>query len=482
MNYAYLLSVIGSRGVTLVTVVILSHLLSPGDFGIYALAATNALLTQIAFGSWIATGANKYVALGGREVDPATVSTIAAALCGYWLLMLLLGTVYALFPFAGASPAQVAIVLGWSATLVFHDTTLANKNALGQGGAYAVLALARNLAGCFLSIFLVVEGYGAIGAMLGQIAGTFLPTLLLGSSIRIWKHARLSKASGALLLQLLKFGAAGTLAVGFYVLFNAATRNMVGLFLGEAEAGYMSLAVDLFFGPISLLGTAYSLSILPGLYVVEAGGSEEEKRRGVSGFFDMLLFLALPYGVAGAMLAPEIVALVLPAESRAAVGGIAGAAAVQSALLVMLTGLDQTFLIFNRRLLLIPAVLGTALLNAAALAVALNAGASLQAAAWLSVAVLGCGAVILSVWAAARWLLRPDFATLVKIGVGAAAMAGAIWLYERVLVPGEVFGAILIGGGVYLGITALCGVHYVRELAPKRRAVAERLPAGPAAD
>ena len=47
MNYAYLLSVVGSRGVTLVTIVILSHLLSAGDFGIYALAATNALLTQI---------------------------------------------------------------------------------------------------------------------------------------------------------------------------------------------------------------------------------------------------------------------------------------------------------------------------------------------------------------------------------------------------------------------------------------------------
>lgn len=469
MNYFYLISVIGSRGVALVTVVILSHLLSPGEFGVYALAATNALLTQIVLGSWIATSATKHVSLGGSEPDPVTISTLAAAMAGYALLMGLLALAYAVFPFAATPPAQVAIVLGWSVAIMFHDTTLASNNGLGRDRSYAVLSLTRNLLGAFLSIFLVLRGSGAIGAMLGQVVGALLPTLILGSSIRIWRKARLSRASKALMLRLMKFGAAGTLALGLYVLFNATTRNCAALFLGEAGAGYLSLATDLFIGPLALLGAAYSLSKFPSLYLVEAEGSEAQKREEISDFLHMNLYIALPYGIAGAILAPEIASAVVSASSRPAIAAVAGAAAIQSAMMLMLTSISTILLIFNRRRALIPAVLGTSALNFILLAVALSFGASLVAVAWLSTLVLSFSVVVLVWLGVARRMLRLRPGPLAKMGLAAAIMGGAVWLYARVLVPGEPFGAILIGVIVYLGLTALMGVQHVRELAPRRR-------------
>jgi O-antigen/teichoic acid export membrane protein len=397
------------------------------------------------------------------------VSTIAAAMLGYAVLMAFIATAYAAFPFASAPPGQVAIVLGWSTALMVYDTTMASKNGLGQSGAYAALALYRNLVATLLSVGLVLLGYGAVGAMLGQIAGTLIPTLLSRSSIRIWKETRLAQASRSLMLGMVKFGVGGSLALGLYMLFNATSRNMVGLFLGEAQAGYISLATDLFFGPLALLGTAYSLSIIPSLYVAEAEGNAERQRAAISKYLHMNFYLAIPYAIGGAILAPDIAAAILPGANRTEIASVAAGAAVQSAAMLVLGTITAILLIFNRRPLLIPAVLGTSALNGLLLAGILSRGYSLPSAAWASAVILGGAVACLIGLGVALKLMRLELGTLVRSGTAAGAMGGAVWAYNRILLPGEPFGAVLIGAVIYLGLTALMGVAHVKELTPKRR-------------
>jgi len=468
MNYAYLLAMIGNRLVALISVIILSFLLAPAAFGLYMLAATNALLTEIVFGQWIVISANKHISLAGSAPDRTTASTLGAAMAGYAAVMALVALAYLVFPVAQATPALVAIVLGWSTALVLYDASLASQNGLGESRAYAILALGKNLGASLLSIALVLMGYGAVGAMLGQIVGTLLPVLLLPSSNRLWRTVRFGLASRPLMLKMLKFGVGGTLALGLYMLFNATSRNLAGYFLGESEAGYLSLATDLFFGPLALIGSAYSLSIVPSLYVVAAQGDPDERRARISGFIHMNLYLAIPYAVGGALLGADIALAVLPAASQAEIAAISAAVAVQSAAMLVLYTLTVTMLIFDQRAQLILSVIGTSALNALLLALLLSRGLGLPAAAWASALLLGVAVALFIGIGVARGFIRLELRTLARIGLAAGGMAGAVWLYGRLL-PGEPFGATLIGLGVYLLLTAWMGVAYFRELIPKRR-------------
>jgi len=469
MNYAYLLAMIGHRLVALAGIVILSFLLDPAAFGLYTLSATNALLTEIVFGQWIAISANKHISIGSGDSGRATISTLGAAMGGYAALMVVLWLAYVIFPIAHATPGQVAIVLAWSTTLVLYDVTLASKNALGASGAYAALALVKNFGSSALSISLVLLGYGVTGAMAGQIIGTLAAVALLKSSVRIWRGIRLSLASRSLALEMLKFGVGGTLALGVYMLFNAIGRNLTGHFLGETEAGYLSLATDLFFGPLTLVGSAYSLSKMPSLYVVEADGDRAQKQAGITDFIYMNLYFAIPYAVGGAILAPDIAASFLPAANRAQIAAVSAGAAVQSAAMLMMCTVTAILLIFNLRRYLIVATLGTSALNGILLGVAFSLGSSLWQAVWLSTLVLWSAVLLLIFLMVGRRLMRLEAGTILKITLAAAAMGGAAWACNRLLLLGQPFGAVIAGLIVYFALTKWMGVTYIQELVPKRR-------------
>ena len=73
---------------------------------------------------------------------------------------------------------------------------------------------------------------------------------------------------------MLKFGFAGTLALGLFVLVNGIVRNGILVSSGQSAAGIFSLVSDLFFAPMTLFGTAYSLSKMRSMYQLQSAPLE----------------------------------------------------------------------------------------------------------------------------------------------------------------------------------------------------------------
>lgn len=468
MNYTYFLAVIGNRAIALLCVVILAYLLPASDFGVYALSATNALLLEIVLSSWIATSASKYLATATPEQRPGLVGALLASMIGIAALMAVLLSAYLVAPFAPFGATDLALVAGWAAALMIYDVTLAAKNALDRPGAYAALAIARNLGALILSVGLVAAGYGLRGAIVGQIVGTIAPVFLLPHSAGIWLTARVRGLRWQRIGEMFRFGISGTLALGLYMLFNAGGRNAVAHAIGEEQAGYLMLAVDLFYGPMILVGSAYSLSRMRGLYKGEAEDSPEAQREQISSFLFINLFFALPYAVGGAILAPDIAGLVLTAPAEQGVVPIAAAAVVLSAAMLMMYAATYPLIVFNRRPYLIPAVLGTAALNAALQLYFAHAGAALPDLAWLSAGLLVLAVLLLVAVGHARGFLFLPWLAVLKVILASALMGVVVLLYRHWLPTGEPFSACLLGAGTYFAATAAMKIAHMRELLPAR--------------
>lgn len=470
MNYTYLLAVVGNRAISLVCVVVLSYLLPSEAFGVYALTATNALVIEILFASWLATSAAKYLAISSDGERAHVIASLAVAMLG---LFVLAGVVIAagfLIPFAGFSPAQLAMLLGWSVALMVYDVTLASKNALGQAGSYAALALVRNLGAVALSVILVIAGYGATGAILGQILGTLVPTLALRSSLRIWGGVRFSEASVATLREMFRFGVAATMGFGFYMIFHAGSRNIVGQFMGEAQAGHLVLATDLFFAPIALLGTGYSLSKSRELYIAETSGDRRRKQEKSSAFLRTILCIAIPYATGAAIVGPDAVRLILSSSAREDVAAIAIGASVLGAVMLVMYGITTLLTVMNKRRYLFLGVLGTASVNIALQFALARAGYSLPALVWASTAVLAAASLVLLMLGYVRGFLRTPMLDTMKILLAAGVMGAAVMLYRRFVDTGEPFSAAILGCAVFIVAGMAMKVLHPRELLPIKSA------------
>ena len=474
MNYIYFLAVIGNRLIALFCILALSYLLPSNEFGIYAIASANALVVQILLASWLASSANKLLA--AHDDDPSvTLSTIALGMVGVTTILALIGLGYALMPFTEAAPFQVALVLGWSATLMIYDVTLASKNALGEANAYAVLAITRNVLALTVSVALVLAGYGPTGAIIGQLVGNALPVLLLPTSRRIWLRVRLDSISCTTLRYCMIFGAAGTFALGQYILVNAASRNLVALTLGEAEAGQWALALDIFYGPLALLGTAYTLSRMRELYAGHDRKSQVERRTEMGKFVLVNLYFAVPYAIGGFLLAPSLATLLFAEQSLAGILLISQAATVQSAAMLALFGLTTVLLAIARGKLLITIVIGATLLVSGATLAAWAGGGGLAALMWAATLALAVTVVIAVGYASIRRYVSLDMKAVGRVVLAAATM-GITVAGLQVVWPAAFYLHLIAGIVCYGVLTIVLRPIELHDFVPKESLLARKMP------
>jgi O-antigen/teichoic acid export membrane protein len=454
MIFLYLLSSIANRAVTLVGIIVISYLLPADEFGRYALGAANALLLQLLFGSWLSSSANRIVATTG-ELRTDLISTSALATTCLTLGATLIASANALLPTPPTDPTFFALVLGWALALIIYDVTLNVLNALARSRAYAALSLCRNMLALTAASGGALLGWGAEGALAGQMAGTILPLLLVPAARQSWARVRIGSASALLLRRKLALGIGGTLFLSLYVALSFSGRNMVGLFFGKAAVGHWALATDVFYGPVAVLGSSWALAAVPELYRHRHRRDAPAFRAQSTRFLEMMLYVAVPYAAAGMLLGAPLSLLIFEPEGRADVAMLAPWAAVQSAAILMLYVLAAILMVYERFKLLAVMVVGTTVVNALAIGAAGRIGAgNVQAAMMASAVETLAAAVVALAIAAAAGVFRPDARLLLRIVLATAAMVIAIWGTLAIVTgPAAVLGAVGLGGAVYAALT-----------------------------
>ena len=448
MRPLYLIAVVGTRLITVLSTLSISYLLSPADFGYYALIITNALFVQMLFGAWLTSIANRVLATD-RALDRDAMSAIAS---GFMLVTVAVAGAFLAYSLATSTNGfRLVLVASLAFTLIFYDTTLAIQNAAGHELAYARLAMLRNCLAFMLSIAFILCGTGFPGAVAGQILGTVIPITAMPSIIQLWAAVRPSYSAFATLRRHLSLGVAGAATLGIYILANAPSRNIMEHTVGAANVGIWALCSDLFYGPLAVIANAYGLSQVRLLYLAAHADDEKTLARHARGLVEFTLAVAVPYAIGGVFFARQIVALVFPTAQAANAADIVVPAVLQGAALLVLYSLASVALARQRFGLILSMVSMTA--GVATLAVFF--GGALERMAWASsLASIGSVSFWLA-WNTACGYVRLRLVELGKLLAASIALIGAAVLADHLLAfPGGWMLALLFAGSAF-AITAL---------------------------
>jgi O-antigen/teichoic acid export membrane protein len=466
MNFYYLISVIGSRVSNLLTVVLLSYLLSGDDFGRYTIVVTNALLLHLVASSWITNSLwrDASIALDGDA------SSVIARSVKYGLITV--APMLAFVPLAllwlKPEGRYLIFVLLLAPLVLFVEMAAVGLNARRAHREYSVLNFLRGAISLLIGIILVLLGQGLIGALLGQVLGIMLALAALRGVRAMPRGGLFVGLNWHEISPQIRFGLISTLALNLYMLANALSRNVVAIDLGEAEAGYFSIAADMFYAPIALFATSLSLSSIPNLYSAHGNKGDldftKDGQQRSSWFVTANLAVAIPYALGGVLTAPAVARLILGSTMAQHVAPIAGYAAVQGASFAFLSTLTTLALTQGR--INTALVMSFAALGAFALALvyashqnSLIAYAQATTAAILLVSVGGL------------FCCRDAFAVelpLIELGkiVIASVILFGVVCFSLALIPNSfsLYISVFLGSCAFLGSASLLRSNIVRSL------------------
>ena len=336
MNLYYVFSVAFGRFSSLISLLLFSYFFTARHFGTYSSIATNALLVNLLSGAWIVNFAWKEISQCDAKQLPQVyyevIRLIVATVCIIFTL-----TIAALFVFPMIPTGQWIVATAiWGMTTLAFDAALVATNANGDSKTYANLTLLRGTCGLGLSILFILSGFDFWGAVAGQVMAN-VGVLLCNKETRAkWHLAEKPLFARFDLRAAMKFGVASVVALNIYMIVNAVSRNTILIALGPENAGYASLAADLFYAPVALFAMSISLSKIPELYRA-AGERPELADDSAVHFILSNIAVIFPYILGGIFLAAGIASHILDAKMIGPVGSIAALAVIQSGCLGLLS-------------------------------------------------------------------------------------------------------------------------------------------------
>lgn len=446
MRPLYLIAVIGTRLITVLSTLSISYLLNPTQFGYYALTNTNALFVQMLFGAWLTSIANRILATE-HALDNETLSSIAS---GFALIFFGIALSFGIYTIVLSEyTLRLALVAVLALMLILYDTTLAIQNAAGQERGYTRLSIFRNCLSFILSIALVMTGFGFAGAIVGQIIGTITPLVTTPSVLRLWSSVRPSGVAIRRLFRHLPLGIAGAATLGIYILTNAPSRNIMEHSAGAASVGVWALCCDLFYGPLAVIGNAYGLSQIRLMYLAAQAGDDDALALHARDLVEFTLAVAVPYAVGGTFFGAQIVSLAFPSEKIADAVEVITPAILQGAALLVLYSLASVALARQRFGLIVVMVLTTA---AAATLAAWTKGTMTHMAWSSAIATIVCVSSWV-IWSALCGLVRPRLSEITKLVLAMTALASAAMFSVQCLTfAGGWIAGILIAGGIFVAV------------------------------
>jgi PST family polysaccharide transporter len=429
------------------SVVVLSRLLSPADFGLIAMCMPLVALVGMVQDFGLLQATIQRPGIRRDEVSFLFWINMTASLTLAGLLFLSAPLVAAFYgdPRVGPLVAALSVIVVTSGAAAQHGAILQRRMRFGRVAAIsatgAVLAFAT--AAAWASVW---PDYWALYA--GMVAGTLVPTILTWISAG-WLPGRPRKVAGW--RSLLGFGAGVT---GFN-LSNFVTNNadnvLIGRVWGGTELGLYDRAFKLLLFPLNQVSNPLARVMIPGLSRLV-----NEPHRYRSAYLRvqrLVLFVALPGVAAAIALADRLIPLALGQEWQAAAPifqalGFAGLLQMLNSpagWLFISQGRARDYLLWGIAMAVISVGAYVAGLPYGALGVAVALSISQYVKTplmWIWLCRRGPVALRDVVGSAGPLLLAGHVAT------------GAVWL-ARPWLPENAVGALLLGAALAYGLTAV---------------------------
>ncbi len=446
-SIAYLLARGAPALLNFVGIALFTRLLSPGEYGTYALILALCGFGNILFFEWLQGSLLRYRARYDEHLDIFLSTALAGylgAMAAYTLLLALA------FLFMGDSPLArwlpwIWILLGlWGA----FDVAQKLKAAEGKPLAFGLLNTAK--AG-FVVLFgglLAWQGQQAQDIITGYIGALLLALLLFGG--KSWLTARPRRVETDLLRRMLSYGLPLTATLGMAAIIGNSDRLLLGWLQGVDATGLYAAGYDL---PNQALGVLLVITYLAGYPLavrdLEQGGRVQARQR-LGQYARLLLGIGIPAATGIAVLAPAIAHGVLGADFRLSAQTIIPLIALAALLVNVKTFyFDLAFQLGQHTRGLLP-ILGLAVLLNIALNLLLIPLFGLAGAAYATIAAQAVGLVYSALAGRRHFRLPFPLLDTGKIMAASACMAAAIWPWRESSSLSALAAAIGLGLLVYV--------------------------------
>jgi O-antigen/teichoic acid export membrane protein len=352
-----------SRGLAgalnLAAILLFTRLLTPEEYGVYALAITVInLLNALCFHSVRMSLIRHYEA---EEDTGRLLGTIFVWFHGFLaLIVIAYAALEAWWPGVSEQRTLWRIGLAYLWMLAWFELSLNLYRARLAPLKYGALFLAKHGLAMAFSCAAVMLGWGASGLMAGMVTGTALAMAI--PTITQWRGIRLRKISPPLLGRLLRYGLPLTVTFTTGYLVHGAGRMMLGWLDSVEAAGLYAVAYDITQQSIIVLMTVVNLAAFPIVLRKLEREGEAAAREQLARNAGLLLTVSVPAVVGMILLGQGIVDVFLGEKFRDSAAEVLPVAAVAAFLQgAKLYYVDQAFQLARKtEAQMIPVVLSVA--------------------------------------------------------------------------------------------------------------------------
>ncbi|WP_339913956.1 lipopolysaccharide biosynthesis protein [uncultured Brevundimonas sp.] len=463
--WGYLPANIVQGVVGFLAIVIFTRLLSPEDFGRYALAFSVLTLGHVAVFSWLEAAMARFWAAEqtGAGLADHFAGLYRAALRLTLLFFPIAGVAIWLWPMDPAFKIAVAVGVAGIPVRCFAKLAMERYRAAGEVTKAARLDMATAIGGLLIGVGFALGGAGGAAPLAGLMLAPLiaLPFILPGEL----KQARGGRADSARLKRYAVYGYPIAASLALAVVLSSTDRFLLAAFMNEAAVGAYHAGYSLANRTLDVLFIWLGAAGTPALVMALERGGGERLQQAAREQASTFLLIGLPAAAGVALVARPLTEVMIGEDLRA----MAGAITPWIALAALLSGVTtyyfhQAFTLGHRTGLLLAAMAVPALSNVG-LNLLLIPRFGVMGAAWATAISFGIG-LAASILLGRRVLALPvPWAVVWRCGLATGIMSVGVLALPSIGGLGELALDATTGVGLYAGAALILNAAGVRDVA-----------------
>jgi O-antigen/teichoic acid export membrane protein len=303
-TFQYFIVRAGNGILVIATLAIYTRLLSPAEYGIYALGMSVATLASGILFEWLNAAVGRFYPMHLGDSD----KIIDVTALGFWaaaavalLLFLSALTFHEVF---SVEPALFGILFLITVALGRHTLALQVANAQSAPVRYGGLSWAKSGGALLVGFILIHYGDGGRGALLGFLSGLVFAVTVFAP--RPWMRMRVGNVDKSLSVELFRYGLPLTLNHVAIAVVDVADRFLIGSLLGVAHVAPYAIAYDLVQQSVGPMMNVLFLAAFPVIVQVFNVVADEPARVRLHALGSRLVAVGLPAAVGLGILSSDI--------------------------------------------------------------------------------------------------------------------------------------------------------------------------------
>ncbi len=298
----------GNGILAIATLACLTRLLSPSEYGMYAILVTIALTTSSIFFYWLTEAVGRFLPI--HYHNPGEILAVVAK--WFWKSTAVVFALFiAAFPLYEKYKLSPIMLVGMFFLIVVYGRyTIALQIANSQNSpiSYGLLSLSKSAAALLFGVVLIKLGFGGQGALFGFLAGILLSILVFEPQPRIGFSG--GKVNASISMDVISYGLPLTLSCLGIILVDLVDRLMIGSILGVSYVAPYAIVSDFVLMAMGPVMNILMLSTLPLIFKTYDDKKYDESNAHIEALGVKIISLGLPLVAGLCILSEDISKLV----------------------------------------------------------------------------------------------------------------------------------------------------------------------------